>query len=261
MPHGTAAQPLSARRTTPELMDEPDVDPGRLERSLRFIRHVNRWLGGRSALLGQLARWYPTDLDHTRTATLLDIGTGSADLPVEAVRHAQALGIDLRVTAVELHPTTARFARAFVDRAGLSTRITILELDALELDHHLPAQGFDYVHAGMFIHHMPDDAAVVRLLEIMRSLTRRGLIWNDLLRTNLARAGIRLLTLASNPIVKHDARVSVDAGFLAHEARALATQAGLHDTAVRAHPIYQRFTLAWHTPSTATPPTTDEARP
>ena len=66
---------LTARRCTPELMDDPNVDRAQLEESLRFIRTVNRRLGGAAAAWNQLQGW-SADWQGQQTIRILDIGTG-----------------------------------------------------------------------------------------------------------------------------------------------------------------------------------------
>ncbi len=98
------------RTLTPELMDDPDVPRQELGRALRYIRAVNRGLGGVKALMSHLRTWsrhWPKD----RPVTLLDVATGSADLPLAACRWAQDAGFDLRVTAIDKHGETLEFAR------------------------------------------------------------------------------------------------------------------------------------------------------
>src|SRR5688572_22815097 len=157
------------------MMDDPAAGRGELERSLRFIRGVNRLLGGRRALLWHLDRW-SVRWPRGRPVTLLDVGTGSADLPVAARRWATARGFDLRVTGVDLHPTTLDLARRHI--AG-DEGITLVQGDALRLDELYAPGSFDCVHAGMFLHHL-SPAGVVACLGVMDRLARSGLIWNDL---------------------------------------------------------------------------------
>lgn len=230
------------RTITPEMMDDPGVEPRDLDRSLRYIRSVNRFLGGRSALLSHLRRW-SASWATGESVTLLDIATGSADLPLASVRWALSEGIDLRVTAIDAHEKTLALAREHVDRfPALAPSIELVRCDAFTLLDRFGPESFDYVHAGLFLHHL-SDLRVQTMLRIMERLARRGVIWNDLVRSNLARVGIRLLTLGGPPIVRHDARVSVAAGFTKHEALDLARRAWEHDAAYRSSFFSQRFTV------------------
>lgn len=227
------------RRLTPERMDDPAIPRDELAESLRFIRIVNRRLGGVRAVLHHLNRWsrrWPRD----RPVTFLDIGTGSADIPLAARRWATARGFDLRITAVDLHPTTLELAREHI--AGVDG-IELRRADALTLADQFPPESFDYVHAGMFLHHLPD-IEVMTALRIMDRLARAGIIWNDLIRSRLGVAAIRLLSLGAPPGVRHDARVSVEAGFTPRDVRDFARRLDLHYTRVRWNLFTHRFTLA-----------------
>ena len=72
--------PLQTRRRTHEWMDDPAADPELLRKSLRFIRRVNFFLGYTRTTLRYLdqfsRRW-----NRGETIRILDIATGSADLP------------------------------------------------------------------------------------------------------------------------------------------------------------------------------------
>ncbi|MCB9846213.1 MAG: methyltransferase domain-containing protein [Phycisphaeraceae bacterium] len=235
------------RRLTPELMDAPDVDRDQLGRALAYIRWVNRRLGGTRALVAPLSRWarrWPSD----RPITMLDVGTGSADLPVVAARWARRNGHDLRITAIDLHDGTLGHARAFVERnTDVRDAITLELADALSLRERFADGSFDVVHAGLFLHHLPEEG-VVRVLTAMDHIARAGVIWNDLCRSLAAKAAVRLLTLSASRMIRHDARVSVEAGFTRHEAIELARRAWRRTPEYTLSVRYQRFTVVGHTP-------------
>src|SRR5205085_1382977 len=76
------------------------------------------------------------------------------------------------------------------------------------------------------LHHL-DDAAAVTVLAAMARVARRGIIAADLLRHRRAYAWITLLTLAADPMVRHDARVSVRQAFSKKEVLAIRERAGI----------------------------------
>lgn len=224
-------------------MDDPAVNPAELDKALRYIRGVNKRLGGVDALIGRLETWsdrWPTD----RPITLLDIATGSADLPIEAVTWARRKGFDLRVTGVDVHATTLELAQDHVEaHPDLKDAITLVRADAMDLDERFPPESFDYVHAGLFLHHLKE-IQVMTVLRIMDRLASRGIIWNDLVRSAAARAVIHVLTIGRDEMIKHDARVSVEAGFTKREVLDIARRVDLgyctYDWSLLTH----RFTLA-----------------
>lgn len=239
-PAGADRSAVVRRRVSPERMDDPGVDPGELREALGFIRGVNRRLGGTQALLRHLRRW-SARWEPGRSVTLLDIGTGSADLPIAARAWAERAGFDLRITGVDLHERTLEVAREQVKgREG----IELLRADALELDRTFGARSFDYVHAGMFLHHLPNEIQILTALAIMDRLAVRGIVWNDLTRGRLERAFVGLATLGRGPMVRHDARVSVEAGFTRREVLEYRARVGLDYTRYERMPLAGRFTLA-----------------
>jgi hypothetical protein len=234
---------LTRRHRCPELMDDPAVDRDQLDRSLRFIRSINRRLGGTGAALGHLRRW-SVGWPAGEVIRIIDLGTGCADIPLAIVRWARAGGLRVHITAIDAHPTTLDLAREHVERvlgAGDHQEIELVRADALSLMDDFDPGAFDYAHAGMFLHHL-DDIEVMTALRVMDRLTTRGLIWNDLVRGRVEAVAIRLLTLTEPAMVKHDARVSVAAGFTRREVLDLANRVGLPHIDYRSH-LFGRFTL------------------
>ncbi|MEQ8850842.1 MAG: methyltransferase domain-containing protein [Phycisphaerales bacterium] len=237
------------RRLTPEHMDHPDATREELAAALDFIRSVNRRLGGVRATLRPLQRWaerWPKDAP----IRILDIGTGAADIPHAIVQWARANDRRVHVTAIDFHPTTLDLARELV---GDDPDITLLQADALQLTDRFQPGDFDYAHAAMFLHHLPE-IEVMTVLRVMDRLASRGVIWNDLIRSRLAWLGIRLLTLGRPAPVRHDARVSVDAGFTRAEVLDLARRVGLDYTRYHAGMLTQRFILAGEKTTAGFPP-------
>lgn len=235
------------RRLTPELMDDPGVARDELARSLAYIRGVNRWLGGSRALLRHLARW-SAGWKPGEIITLLDIATGSADIPIAVRRWALRRGFDVRITGIDLHETTLAIARERVDAASradarIGAGITLVRADARRLVEEFGAASFDYAHASLFLHHLPD-IEVMTVLRIMDRVSRRGVVWNDLVRSRLHRALAAMLTVGASSIVKHDARVSVEAGFTKREALDMTRRLGMNYIRVYGAPGWYRFTAA-----------------
>lgn len=238
------------RRFVPELMDDPAADVDELDRSLGFLRLVNRRLGGRRVLLGHLSRW---SRGWARAGegvvSLLDVGTGSADLPVEARRWALGRGVELRVTGVDNHASTLELARRHVASAGapIASGVELVQGDALRLVDRFGPGSFDYVHAGLFLHHL-QDIEVLTMLRVMDRLARRGIIWNDLVRSRAYRLLLEPLLIGRPRMVKHDGRVSVEKGFTRREVLDYARRTDLGYARYRAHVWAGRFSLAGEKP-------------
>lgn len=220
-------------------MDAPGVDPALLADSLRFIRRVNVLLRYTRATIAHLEqfsrRWRPGE-----RITMIDFATGSADIPRAILAWADRHGFDVRIVGVDLHAATAAFARRDVP----DPRLSIVRADVLNLP--FDAGSFDYALSAMFLHHLSDDNALA-VLRAMDRVARRGIVAADLLRNRRAYRWISLFTLVSNPMVRHDARVSVAQAFSRPEVLGLRDRAGVDYAAFHRH-FGHRFVLAGEKP-------------
>lgn len=222
------------RADAAEWMDEPEVDPAQLVRSLADLRRVNRWLGGTRLVVHYLKRM----LGRLPPGTyrVLDVATGSADVPLALVRWARRRGRSLRIVATDLHAGTLTSAR---QRTAGEPAVSVVPADALALPF---ADGaFHFALCSTALHHFPPAQAVQVLRELGR-VAEYGVIVNDLRRSRAGLLGARLLAATFwrwNPITRHDGPLSVRRAYTAAELRDLARQAGLHDARVRHHPVFR----------------------
>jgi ubiquinone/menaquinone biosynthesis C-methylase UbiE len=107
--------------------------------------------------------------------SLLDVGTGTAQIPLELCR--QHAGVS--VTAIDLAEHMLLVGEANIRRAGLAGRIRLERQDAKRLPY---ADGsFDAVISNSIVHHIPEPAAV--LAEMVRVVAPGGVLFvRDLLR-------------------------------------------------------------------------------
>jgi len=215
-----------------ERLDDPRHDPATLERSLAHVAAVNRWLGGRRALFRHL----PARLADRRTTAILDVGTGSAGLPLAVARWARRHRRSVAVTAVDAHPQVAGIARR---HAAGTPAVRVVAADGLTLP--FPDRTFDIGLLTLTLHHFEGDAQV-RVLQELARVVRGWIIVGELHRAWPNYLGARLLAATvwrRNPLTRHDGPMSVLRAFRPDELRALARAAGLRDVAVRRHPFYR----------------------
>jgi ubiquinone/menaquinone biosynthesis C-methylase UbiE len=212
-------------------MDAPDADPVQLRRSLAFIRRINAALGYTRATLRHLDD-FSRGWSRGQPITILDVATGSGDVPRAIFRWAKRRAFDVRIIAVDIHEQTLRSAAG----EGLQ----LVQADAMRLP--FADISVDYAISSMFLHHLDDDSTVAVLREMNR-VARRGVIVADLLRRRRAYAWISFFTLLANPMVRHDARVSVAQAFNQREVLALRDRAGLGFAEYAEH-FGHRFVLA-----------------
>ena len=226
---------LAHRRREPEWMDEPGVDPALLRKSLAFIRRINALLGYTRATLHHLDR-FSRNWTPGQQIRLIDLATGSADIPRAILRWADRKGFDVRIVAVDRHAVTASAAALASD----DPRLQIVQADVFDLP--FPPGSFDYALTAMFLHHL-DDAQIVDVLRTMDRLATRGILVADLLRHYRAYAWISLFTAFANPMVRHDAKVSVAQALSRKEVLQLRDQAAINYVRYHEH-FGHRFVLA-----------------
>lgn len=223
------------RSTVPEYMDYAMLDGDEVVTVLNEIEYVNRFLGGINATREALNHLLPAA--DSPSFSLLDLGTGSADIPIAMVHWARQRGMAIEITAVDFNPTICEVAR---QRTAAYAEITVLEADVFDLAASKPfdtattsattPQTFDVVHGAMFLHHFSQSQAAT-ILRLMSDLCRHGIIVNDLHRHPLAYYSIlglgRLLSLS--PMFRHDAPTSVLRGFQRSDLAVLGDMSGLTD--------------------------------
>ncbi|MEX2582041.1 MAG: methyltransferase domain-containing protein [Gemmatimonadota bacterium] len=217
-----------------ELMDRLDAEESELGRSLEDLERVNRWLGGRRSavrLTLELAERVGAE-----PVTVLDIATGAADIPIRLLAEAGRRGVEVRVTATDLHPTTL----AYAERATAGQPFIIVR-KANALDLPFGDGEFDLVTMNTALHHFerPDAA---RVLREMARVARRGVVVTDLSRSGLALLGARVLAATAwrrHPITRHDGPASVRAAFTPAELADLASEVFVGRWRVRRHPVFR----------------------
>lgn len=209
-----------------ELLDGPLDDPAALVANLRDLARLNRVSGG----IGLSRRAIATLAASGPATTLLDVGTGGADIPVALLAAAVRGGRRLAVTATDSRLevlTAAREARPAIDRiAGLTLEIA----DGRGLPY--PDGGFDVAHTSLVIHHLEPDEVVAFLRELRR-VALDGIVINDLVRGRLAWLGTWLAvhTLATGRYTRHDGPLSVRRAYSRSELLDLVDEAGLRPVA------------------------------
>jgi ubiquinone/menaquinone biosynthesis C-methylase UbiE len=227
-------QPARAHRE--ELIDSFEHSHEAFARSFGDIRRINRYLGGTAVMLRELERLLPAGGE----ATLLDLGTGSADIPVTLARWARGRRGRLKVVGLDANSKVLQYARA--ESAG-EPDVQLLAGKAEALP--FPDGAFDFVASSLTFHHFEDPVAIAALREMGR-VARRAVIVNDLRRGYLPAALIWLVTRATgmHPLTRHDAPLSVMRSRTLPEYVALGKSAGLGNVRVAAHPFWRASLVA-----------------
>ncbi len=219
-----------------EHLDDPGIDPVLRERSLRDVRRANILLGGTWAVLSEVRRVLPAPRG---TATLLDVGTGLADIPARVRRLAEQRQVLLTTYGVDEAASLAQVSAGLLDACACA--------DARRLPFH--DASIDIVTCSQVLHHFEDTEISAVLRELTR-VARRAVIVSDLRRSWFAAYGFWLASwpLGFHSVTRHDGVTSILRGFTLEELDAHVRAIG-HAAAVRRYPGF-RITATW-SPSSA----------
>lgn len=227
---------LSRREIVPELMDDPCLDPAEHRRALTGLSRLNRWSRAAAAFWPTVRRL----ASGGKPVRVLDVATGSGDVPITLAKWAKAEGLEVEVHGCDISDTALSEARARAE--GVTA--TFFQHNAVT--NPLP-DGFDLVTCSLFLHHLPSEE-VVTVLRHMRDAGRTVMV-NDLARgrLNFVLVWLASHTLTRSRVVHYDGPVSVRAAFTRTELLQLAESAGLGGATVRSSwPC--RMLLTWSRP-------------
>jgi len=226
-------RPLT-RQCTVELLDAPVHDPAELAANLRDIRRFNRRFGGVAPVLHHLPSLL-ANVPADREAVVLDLATGSGDIPRAVLRWAGRHGRQMHVVASDVSEEILTIAAR--ELAGVPG-VTLARYDARAVP--LPDGSADVVLCSLALHHFPPNEAVAVLREMDR-LGHAGFIVNDLARGRAGYAGAWLAAhaLTRNRLTRHDGPLSVLRAYTPDELTALLAQAGIRGATVHRHPWFR----------------------
>ena len=195
------------RTLTPELLDALPPDDPRAIGSRRDLARINALMGNARLVAGALA--------GSRPARVLELGAGDGR---EALRWARRLPRGAaRITLLDLQPVVPPSIVEGFERLGWTCEV--VAADALV--YLSGSEGrWGAVVSNLFAHHFEGAA----LSDLLGRVAERCELFVacEPARSPLALAGTRALgLLGCNVVTRHDARVSVEAGFREREISAL----------------------------------------
>lgn len=171
-------------------------------------------------------------------ATVLDVATGSADIPRALLAWGRRTGKALDITACDISREVLEEARMY----ATGTDIRLCEADARDLP--WCDNAFDVVLCCLALHHFNADEAQNVLQEMWR-VARLGIVVTDLYRSYPAYVGTWLATHvgARSRVTWHDGPLSVLRAYTPVELKQIAAKSGIESAAVRRHPFFRQTLL------------------
>jgi ubiquinone/menaquinone biosynthesis C-methylase UbiE len=209
-----------------EHLDGDLADTAALVGNLRDLARLNRLTGGTRLSARAIERLAAAG----SVASILDVGTGGADIPVALLAAARRSGRDLTVMATDSRPEI--LAAASTARPGIAglDRLRLAVADGRSLP--FGDSTFDVAHASLVLHHLEPDDAVAFLCELRR-VARVGVVVNDLVRGRQFWLAAWLLvhTFGRSRFTRHDGPLSVRRAYTRPEIDDLLAEAHLEPVA------------------------------
>lgn len=200
------------RRLEPEWLDELPADDPRAMRSRRDLKRINGWML-QTAIMSRLL------LSHSTQAPkqIVELGAGDGTFMLAVARRLAKHWPDVTLTFVDRQNIVSPNTHDGFRKLGWQTESVTADIFAYFAKERDNA---GIVTANLFLHHFEDEP----LRELLTGLAKRTSLFVACEPLRAARAlwGSRMLfVIGCNDVSRHDAVVSVRAGFRGHELSAL----------------------------------------
>lgn len=209
-----------------------------VEETLSDVARLNRFFGGAWLITAQVARLLD-GIPAGQPITILDVGTGGADLPMALVSWARRSSRPIRILALDRNSQILAIGRRL---AAGDPEIVFLHGDGLQLP--VRAEAVDVALVSLTLHHL-EPAEAVGLLRELNRVVRVGFIVNDLIRSRTAYWLVWLATrlFTRNHMSRHDGPLSVLRAYTPAEILELARRAGLPYVSIVSYPWLSRLAV------------------
>jgi len=216
------------RSYKPEIMDDFSIQDERIEKALKELIIINKFLGGSSGTKAGLKKVLK-QISIKPGLKILDIGSGTSDVLLSSFKNKN----NVKIFSLDKNKRTCNYVKENIGQ------LEIICGDAFQL----PFKGkkFDILHTSLFLHHFKEEEIRILLINFIRS-ARYTLIINDLRRSVLALAGIKILTsiFSKSEFVKNDGPLSVRRGFIKSELIEI-----LNSIPISSYEIKRKWAFRW----------------
>ena len=194
------------RLVQPELLDRLPPDDPRAVRSRRDLRRVNGWMGNHRLMVGILQKMF----DRHPPKQIIELGAGDGNYLLRVAQKITPPWPDVKATLIDLQKNTSEKTLAAFTPLNWRPKAMVADVFAW------PPMKSEVVITNLFLHHFEDP----RLTELLQTISHR----TQLFIAIEPRRGYgpwlcsRLLwAIGCNDVTRHDATVSVRAGFSGNE--------------------------------------------
>jgi 2-polyprenyl-3-methyl-5-hydroxy-6-metoxy-1,4-benzoquinol methylase len=223
---------FSERSYEKELLDSDNLAIPDLQRNLKELEFINKYLGGHHITLKGLQKLTGTK----KIISVCEVGCGGGDNLKAIDKWCYDNGISTVLTGIDINSECIAYAKENCNKLKNAGFITSDYKKVV-----FPSEKPDIIFSSLFCHHLNND----QLIELMNWSTRNSIIGffiNDLDRNPLAYYSIKLLTklFSRSYLVKNDAPLSVKRSFKKNDWIHLLMQAG-----IKKYSIQWKWAFRW----------------
>jgi len=202
------------RRVEPELLDALPPDDPRAVRSRNDLRRVNRLMGTQAVIGDALDRL----LRERSSSRVIELGAGDGTLMLRLARQRARKWPKVRLGLLDMQPVVR--AETLMGFRDVGWDAEIIGADVFDWFAQSEPGDAPVIVANLFVHHFDGE----RLQSLLSGIASRAraFVCCEPRRSQLALAGSRLLgAIGANDVTRHDAVISVRAGFNGDDLSAL----------------------------------------
>ena len=225
-----------------ELLDDIDISFEDIKQNMQELEVINSKLGGHSITLKGIENLLK-NVEPNRKIQIVEIGCGGGD-NLNVIKHwAQNVKYNIQLTGIDISETCTAFAQLKKENEGIAFICS-------DYKHVQFKDRPDIIFSSLFCHHFNDDELVF-MLNWMKHNTSVGFFINDLHRNALAYYSIKGLTqmFSKSYLVKNDAPLSVQRGFIKKDWQKLFKKAGIGNYSCKWQWAFRWLIVYKHEPS------------
>jgi hypothetical protein len=194
------------RIVQPELLDTLPPDDSRALRSRQDLRRINSWIRNHSIMADALQN----NLNGQTPKKITELGAGDGDFLLRVAKLISQQWTNVNATLLDRQKIVSAETLAAFENSGWHAESVVADV------FNWPRTPAQIVVANLFLHHFED----ARLAELLRTVSERAKLFIAVEPHRFRYAfpcGQLIRLIGCNAVTRHDAVVSVRAGFLGNE--------------------------------------------
>jgi 2-polyprenyl-3-methyl-5-hydroxy-6-metoxy-1,4-benzoquinol methylase len=202
----------SKRIKAVEIMDDFDLQGSELDKTLRDLDRINKWLGGNKITLEGIKNII-TKVSNNQQLHIVDVGCGNGSVLREIAGWGRKQGYKLKFTGIDANTHAIALGKT------MSTDFQEIEFHVIDmLSEDFKSLRCDIILCTLTLHHFKD-REILALLKKFNDQSKLGVIINDLHRSKFAYRLFQAFcaVFINNEIARKDGLISILRGFKKEE--------------------------------------------